>query len=75
MTCDGSLVTINLLFAIYDIGLAGLRSGQSSPGERVSPLRKYERWLGHWKPEYDAFTRETEVVLQVRLLLSCCIRK
>ena len=45
---------------------AATTAGQWSLGERAGPLRKYEEWLGHWKPEYDAITRETELVLQVR---------
>lgn len=45
---------------------AATTAGQWSLGERAGPLRKYEQWLGHWKPEYDAITRETELVLQVR---------
>ncbi|CAK0786589.1 hypothetical protein CVIRNUC_009803 [Coccomyxa viridis] len=44
--------------------LAQQAERQWSLGERAGPLRKYEEWLGHWKPEYDAITRETELVLQ-----------
>ena len=53
----------------YQVGIqhADWGSGQGSLEERSSPLRKYEKWLGHWKPEYNAFTKETEVVLQVSL--------
>ena len=42
-----------------------ITAGQWSLGEKAGPMRKYEQWLGHWKPEYDAITRETELVLQV----------
>ena len=28
-------------------------------------MRKYEKWLGHWKPEYDSITSENEIVLMV----------
>ncbi len=31
----------------------------------VSRFRIYQRWLGHWKPEYDAITDLTELMLQV----------
>ena len=53
----------------YRVGIqqADWGSGQGSLEERSSPLRKYEKWLGRWKPEYNAFTKETEVVLQVSL--------
>ncbi|BDA49904.1 probable DNA polymerase lambda at C-terminar half [Coccomyxa sp. Obi] len=34
-------------------------------GRRRSPMRKYEKWLGHWKPEYDSITSENELVLMV----------
>ncbi len=28
-------------------------------------MRKYAKWLGHWKPEYDAIRSENELVLMV----------
>lgn len=32
------------------------------------PMRKYAKWLGHWKPEYDAIRSENELVLLVRVV-------
>ena len=54
---------------LAEVQKAGWCPGQGSLDERSSPLRKYEKWLGHWKPEYNAFTKETEVVLQVSCAL------
>lgn len=38
------------------------------------PLRQYMRWLGFWRPEFDAFTRIEELLMQVRgqLQRMCC---
>ncbi len=41
-------------------------------GRRRSPMRKYEKWLGHWKPEYDSITSENEIVLMVSRTLTSC---
>lgn len=35
-------------------------------------MRKYEKWLGHWKPEYDSITSENEIVLMVSRTLTSC---
>lgn len=51
--------------AVFQQCFAFLCAGQLSLSDNPGPLRKYERWLGHWKPEYDLITRETELVLQV----------
>lgn len=32
---------------------------------RSGPMRKYEKWLGQWRPEYDLIKNETELVLMV----------
>ncbi len=34
------------------------------------PMRKYKKWLGHWRPEYDHIKTESELMLMVRLVLS-----
>lgn len=31
-------------------------------------MRKYQKWLGHWRPEYDSIKSENELVLMVRML-------
>ena len=33
-------------------------------------MRRYQHWLGYWKPEFDLITNVIELVLQVSLPLA-----
>lgn len=37
-----------------------------------SKLHRFARWLGHWKPEYDQFRDELQLVMQVSMLVKSC---